>query len=467
MGDNLDDALETFVASDELEKEIEQEVRSAEPALEQGSEENEVAAEQTPSATDADDAFIAEHLNSLQSADDATTSSEGSTPHDAPNESEGAFLEGAPAGDFAELAPKKHTARTILLILLTLIILAIAGLCAGVYYVEKQAEGIVPAGVTFAQGTSLAGKNESEVRSIIEQDAKAILASNVVASSSGEATDTIEANSVSKPANSFVTIDTETMVKNALDVRQNASLLDRFKVDVLSETIDKNIAYEYKIDEESITKFADEVAGAYDQKAKNATLKQKSGSIIIAEGQNGFETDKEALTAALQSSLEDEFRMGAQTGDISVEITGKTTTPKKTAESLQSTPAIVVTLSKRTVALYNGEKHIKTYRCAIGTPDHPTPVGNWKIVLKRKNPTWVNPGSAWATTMPKTIAPGPSNPLGLRALNLNASGIRLHGTTSLSSIGTAASHGCMRMRNQDIVDLFDRVKVGTPVFIIP
>ena len=107
MGDNLDDALETFVASDELEKEIEQEVRSAEPALEQGSEENEVAAEQTPSATDADDAFIAEHLNSLQSADDATTSSEGSTPHDASNGSEGAFLEGAPAGDFAELAPKK------------------------------------------------------------------------------------------------------------------------------------------------------------------------------------------------------------------------------------------------------------------------------------------------------------------------------------------------------------------------
>ena len=69
MGDNLDDALETFVASDELEKEIEQEVRSAEPALEQGSEENKVAAEQTPSATDADDAFIAEHLNSLQSAE--------------------------------------------------------------------------------------------------------------------------------------------------------------------------------------------------------------------------------------------------------------------------------------------------------------------------------------------------------------------------------------------------------------
>lgn len=464
MGENMDEAIETFAADDELEQEIVKEVESSEPALDLGEalvEEN----EQQLSPEVDDETAIALHLNSLTKSDESEEIATETSNADLKQTEE--FLEGAAATDFADLEPKKHTARTVVLVLLTIIVLAIAGLCAGVYYVEKKAEGIVPSGVTFARGTSLAGKDEAGVRAVIEQDAKKILSSNVVASSSADATDTIEANSVSKPASSFISIDTETMVKNALDVRQSASLIDRFKVDVLNKTIDKNIDYVYKINEQGIAQFTDEVASAYDQKAKNASLKQKDGSIVVADGQNGFETDTSALNDSIKTALEDELKTGAQNNDISVTITGKTTTPKKTAESMQTTPAIIVTLSQRKVALYNGEKLVKTYRCAIGTPDHPTPVGNWKIVLKRKNPTWVNPGSEWAKTMPKTIAPGPTNPLGLRALNLNASGIRLHGTTSLSSIGTAASHGCMRMRNQDIVDLFDRVKVGTPVFIIP
>jgi lipoprotein-anchoring transpeptidase ErfK/SrfK len=69
--------------------------------------------------------------------------------------------------------------------------------------------------------------------------------------------------------------------------------------------------------------------------------------------------------------------------------------------------------------------------------------------------------------MPRSIAPGPTNPLGTRALNLTAPSIRFHGTTNIGSIGTAASHGCMRMRRPDIEDLYERVEVGTKVFIIP
>jgi L,D-transpeptidase ErfK/SrfK len=80
-------------------------------------------------------------------------------------------------------------------------------------------------------------------------------------------------------------------------------------------------------------------------------------------------------------------------------------------------------------------------------------------------PSWGNPGSAWAANMPAYIPPGPSNPLGTRALNLNASGIRIHGTTSDWSIGRAASHGCMRMHRWDVEELFDRVEIGTPVLI--
>lgn len=141
----------------------------------------------------------------------------------------------------------------------------------------------------------------------------------------------------------------------------------------------------------------------------------------------------------------------------------KETQPKLTRDSYGK--AMVVVKSERRLYLYDKDKLEKEYPVAIGTPGHPTPSGDWHIVNKRYRPTWVNPGSAWAAGMPDRIAPGYGNPLGTRALDLDASGIRIHGTSSVGSVGTAASHGCMRMYMPDIEDLFDRVEVGTPVFI--
>lgn len=137
--------------------------------------------------------------------------------------------------------------------------------------------------------------------------------------------------------------------------------------------------------------------------------------------------------------------------------------PKKTRDDFGK--AIVVVKSERTLYLYDKDKLVKTYPVAVGTPGHPTPAGDWRIVSKRKNPTWTNPGSGWAAGMPAYIAPGYNNPLGTRALDLDASGIRIHGTAKDYSVGTAASHGCMRMHMPDIEDLFERVEAGVPVFI--
>jgi len=109
---------------------------------------------------------------------------------------------------------------------------------------------------------------------------------------------------------------------------------------------------------------------------------------------------------------------------------------------------------------------VKSYPCAVGRPEYPTPKGHWKVVGKRKNPAWYNPGSAWAASMPKVIPPGPSNPLGTRAIELNASAIRIHGTSNPGSVGHAASHGCIRMYRNDIEELFDEVSIGVPCDIV-
>ncbi len=87
---------------------------------------------------------------------------------------------------------------------------------------------------------------------------------------------------------------------------------------------------------------------------------------------------------------------------------------------------------------------------------------------KRRNPGW-SPTPRMRRQNPRLPAympPGPRNPLGVRAIYLGWTAYRIHGTNAPSSIGRAASSGCIRMRNRDVKDLFERVHIGAPVHVI-
>lgn len=129
---------------------------------------------------------------------------------------------------------------------------------------------------------------------------------------------------------------------------------------------------------------------------------------------------------------------------------------------------LVVSKLQRRVYLISGNRVVVSYPIAIGMPGYSTPNGSFTIARKAKNPTWNNPGSAWAAGMASSLS-GSSSPLGVRALYLyqggRDTGIRFHGTSADYSIGTAASHGCMRMHNSDVKKLYEQVPVGTRVYI--
>ena len=103
---------------------------------------------------------------------------------------------------------------------------------------------------------------------------------------------------------------------------------------------------------------------------------------------------------------------------------------------------------------------------ATGQPAYPTPTGTYSIVNMQKDPTWLPPNSDWAKDA-QPIPPGTENPLGTRWMGTSAPGVGMHGVppSEDGSIGTYASHGCIRMHNWDAVDLFDRVVIGMPVII--
>jgi len=116
---------------------------------------------------------------------------------------------------------------------------------------------------------------------------------------------------------------------------------------------------------------------------------------------------------------------------------------------------IVVSIPDRKLALLEDGRVLKLYDVAVGKPSTPTPRGTFAVINRVPHPTWFGPNGA--------VPPGKDNPLGTRWMGLSAPHYGIHGTNAPASIGHAASHGCIRMRQQDLEELFDLVTVGTVV----
>jgi lipoprotein-anchoring transpeptidase ErfK/SrfK len=109
---------------------------------------------------------------------------------------------------------------------------------------------------------------------------------------------------------------------------------------------------------------------------------------------------------------------------------------------------------------------VRRFGVATGQSSYPTPLGLYPIAEMWRDPWWIPPDSPWAKGA-KPIPPGPGNPLGTRWMGLTAPGVGIHGTPDAGSIGYSASHGCIRMYIPDAEWLFERVRVGVPVYIVP
>jgi lipoprotein-anchoring transpeptidase ErfK/SrfK len=122
-----------------------------------------------------------------------------------------------------------------------------------------------------------------------------------------------------------------------------------------------------------------------------------------------------------------------------------------------NTPAvrrIVVSIPDHKLALIENGEIVRIYPVAVGAPVSPSPVGTFSIVNRVTNPTYYKPGTV--------VAAGAANPIGTRWIGLSAKGYGIHGTNQ-PKIGFAKSHGCIRLRNQDVEELFERVRAGDVV----
>ena len=122
------------------------------------------------------------------------------------------------------------------------------------------------------------------------------------------------------------------------------------------------------------------------------------------------------------------------------------------------TRRLIVNIPARKIALVEDGKVLKVYPVAVGKKSTPSPSGTFHIASHVVNPTYTHEG--------KVVGPGPSNPVGTRWMSLGFKGYGVHGTNHPESVGHAASHGCIRLRNHDVEELFELVRVGDEVDLI-
>jgi lipoprotein-anchoring transpeptidase ErfK/SrfK len=249
--------------------------------------------------------------------------------------------------------------------------------------------------------------------------------------------------------------DAEAAVDEAIDATSDVGFLSRVWHRWRREPVDVDVALTY--DGGTVSALVDRISQEVAVAPVNAEVTFEDDTVTFHHAQRGQALGRNLATQRLLAALE--------SGETTIRLPLRVLKPKVTDAKLGNT--IVVDRSVNELSFYDGFELVHRYPVATAAAGYVTPSGQWTIVNKAENPTWYNPApDTWGADLPMSIPPGPGNPLGTRALYLDAPGIRIHGTYDVNSIGTDASHGCIRMLMSDVEALYPLVPIGTRVFVI-
>ena len=253
----------------------------------------------------------------------------------------------------------------------------------------------------------------------------------------------------------------DAMVDRAVDRSREGNVVSRSLRTITGGELHEDIPVRVTYDERAVTALVKRVKRSVDKPARDADVSFDGGGVQPVASRNGHELDSGRLTSQIETALVE------PTSDRVIKARVTVVRPKVTTKDLASKypKILVVSKSSTSVTLYENLKPTRTYQVAVGSAGYPTPSGRFAIQNKQVDPVWNVPNSDWAGDLAgRSIPPGPQNPLKARWMGIYG-GAGFHGTADVGSIGSAASHGCVRMQIPDIIDLFDRVEVGTPVFV--
>jgi len=217
-----------------------------------------------------------------------------------------------------------------------------------------------------------------------------------------------------------------------------------------------------RFDEDAVAGFVDEVGEELDRDARDADIDPRDGKLTVIDSETGFEVDRETLREEIVATLE------RPRSDRELEVPGEELEPDRTTDALaESVPLyLIVDRDDFRLRVYEELELDETYAVGVGQAGHETPAGSYEITSKAVDPDWYVPDEPWAGDKAGEVIPAddPENPIVSRWLGIE-DGVGIHGTDEPDSIGTRASHGCIRMRVSEVEELYERVPEGTPIYI--
>jgi lipoprotein-anchoring transpeptidase ErfK/SrfK len=340
--------------------------------------------------------------------------------------------------------------RSIIFVVV-LVVALLGGTVAAVAY-DSSRNDLIASGVTVA-GVDMGGMRADQARRIVARELRAPL-SRPVAVMHG----TWRFELTAREAN--VRADVDAMVEEAIEASRSGNIVTRVARDLTGGDEDAQVPPRVTYSRGAVEQLVERVVSRVDRPAQDA--KVDFPSLERVKERPGWKVDAASLEQRVEQAL------SVPGVDRRVEAPVDKLRPKVTRAQLARRYPVLLVADRNhfKLRLYKKLRLTRTYTVAVGALGFDTPAGMYHIQNKAIDPAWHVPQSDWAGDLAGTVVPGgvPDNPLKARWLGI-FDGAGIHGTDQTYSLGSAASHGCIRMAVPDVIELYDQVPVGSPIYI--
>ena len=324
---------------------------------------------------------------------------------------------------------------------------------AGAYAYDSSQKDKIADGVTVG-GVDVGGMDEEEAVAAVRRKLLAPLRTSLVVNFDGQ-TWRLAGKKLK------IRADIDSAVEEAVEDSQEGGFPGRLVRYVSGGEVDEQITPQVAYSKPAINRFVRHVAEEVNREPQNADVEATPDSLEVVAGKNGRKLRDNLLEKKLKAAVLNAnapHKVVAAVHPIEPEVT-------KSEVAAEYPTYLTLDRGAFTLRLWKNLKLAKEYTVAVGMEGLETPEGLYEIQEKEENPVWHVPLSDWAGSLAgQTIPPGPSNPIKARWMAIYE-GAGIHGTEETYSLGSAASHGCVRMAIPDVEELYDLVEVGTPIFI--
>jgi lipoprotein-anchoring transpeptidase ErfK/SrfK len=337
-------------------------------------------------------------------------------------------------------------------ILVAVLLLLLVGGAVAAFAYDSSREDRIAEGVTVA-GADVGGMTTTQARRLLVRQLKEPLEQPIAVVHHG-------ARFNLSAQDAGVTADIDGMVDEAIRQSRDGSIIARVARDLTGGEEDVEVAARVSYSEPAVKRLVRRVQRRVNRPARDA--KVSFPSLEQVKEQVGLRVRARALEQRVAQALT------VPGVDRTVTAVVRKIQPKVTRADLTNKYPIVLVADRPSfqLRLYKNLELTKQYTVAVGALGFDTPAGLYHIQNKAVDPAWSVPNSAWAGSLAGTVVPGgvPENPLKARWLGIY-DGAGIHGTDQTYTLGSAASHGCIRMSIPDVIELYDQVPVGAPIYI--